>query len=41
MLSTMTGCPKALLSASLISLAVKSVVPPGALGTTKVMGLSG
>ena len=41
LLSTTTACPSARDKGSAISRAVKSVVPPGALGTTMVMGLSG
>ena len=39
--STTTGCPRLAVSCSVTRRAVKSVVPPGALGTISVMGRSG
>src|SRR5690242_2277555 len=40
-LSTITGCPSGLRSASARSRAILSLGPPAANGTTKVMGLEG
>jgi hypothetical protein len=41
LLSTTTGWPSARDSGSMTRRAVKSVLPPGAVGTTKVMGRCG